>query len=375
MTDQNVTVVLGGMAGSEGKGKFAGYLAIKDDFDVAISNFMPNAGHTWVSNDGEKVVMVQQLPQAVVNPRTLLLMSAGSAIEIGMLKNEIEKFGANRRFLIHPRAVIIDDHHLEAEKKNLNRISSTLKGCGYALADKTARVDGTRLAKDVPELSPYVIQELRFNDLLNEVANGNGSQILVECPQGFDLDVNHGIEYPYCTSRQTTSAQAIADAGLPPQSVKEVVACIRPYPIRVGDAFDSEGNKIGTSGSYLDSKELTWEEIAERGGTPFEEISELTTVTKKLRRVFEPNMHRLKQMCRVNGVTQLALNFANYLDYNMKGATQADLHRYLSGEFPKVSEFVSMVEDATGVPVTLIGTGARDNEILDLRHEKGFIGK
>ena len=46
-----VTVVVGGMAGSEGKGKVAGYLALHDDMTHAICNFMPNAGHTWRSGD------------------------------------------------------------------------------------------------------------------------------------------------------------------------------------------------------------------------------------------------------------------------------------------------------------------------------------
>lgn len=81
-----VTVVVGGMAGSEGKGKVAGYLAIHDDMTHAICNFMPNAGHTWRS--GDKKVMVQTLPQAVVNPHTTLMISAGSAIEPELLENE-----------------------------------------------------------------------------------------------------------------------------------------------------------------------------------------------------------------------------------------------------------------------------------------------
>ena len=47
-----VTVVFGGQAGSEGKGKIAGWLAQRYDWDAAVSTFMPNAGHTYVNNDG-----------------------------------------------------------------------------------------------------------------------------------------------------------------------------------------------------------------------------------------------------------------------------------------------------------------------------------
>lgn len=354
----SVTVVLGGMAGSEGKGKFAGYLAIEDNFDIAVANFMPNAGHTWVGDDG-KTVMVQQLPQAVVNPTIDLYISAGSAIEIPMLEREIVKFNAKCRTYVHPRAMIIEQKHRDAEAEALNRISSTLKGCGHALADKVARAEGVHLAQDVDIEGAYVDPD--FTDRLHNEILG-GANVLLECPQGFDLDVNHGLEYPYCTSRQTTTAQAIADAGLPPQVVEEVIAVIRPYPIRVGNAFDKDGNQIGTSGTYLDSAEITWEEVARRGGIPREEIRELTTVTKKLRRVFEPNWKRLQQMVRVNGVTQIALNFANYIDYSMTGANSEDQIT------EKVWEFIYRVELETGVPVTLIGTGPKHSDIIDLRY-------
>ena len=188
---------------------------------------------------------------------------------------------------------------------------------------------------------------------------------MVEVPQGFDLDINHGLEYPYCTSRQTTSTQAIADAGIAPQMVDEVIAVIRPYPIRVGNMYDENGNLTGYSGNYCDSEEITWEIVAERSGTPIEEIREMTTVTKKLRRVFEPNFDRLREMVLVNGVTQIALNFANYIDYSMLGKTsEEDITE-------KVWDFIYRVQEETKVPVTMIGTGARDCDIIDLRSKYG----
>jgi adenylosuccinate synthase len=354
----SVTVVLGGQAGSEGKGKIAGYLAIEDKFKVAVCNFMTNAGHTWVSDEGKKV-MVQQLPQAVVDPNTMLFISAGSAIDPATLLREIEANNCHGRVFIHPRAMVIEDRHREMEAASLNRISSTLKGCGHALADKVARAEGVTLAKDHPELSIFVLNNFTraLHNFLKE-----GAELLVEAPQGFDLDINHGLEYPYCTSRQTTTAQAIADAGLPPQVVEEVIAVIRPYPIRVGDVFDEEGNRVGTSGTYLDSREITWEEVARRGGLPREIISEFTTVTGKLRRVFEPNWARLREMVEVNGVTQIALNFANYIDYSISGATEE------SQITDKVWEYIHEVESETGVPVTMVGTGARHSELIDLRN-------
>lgn len=369
----HVTVVLGGMAGSEGKGKFAGYLANKGEVDIAVANFMPNAGHTWVDDEGN-AHLVQQLPQAatVPNKDISLVISGGAAIELPMLLDEIEKFDAHDRLVISPRAMVIEDRHREAEAEQLQRISSTLKGCGHALADKVSRGKDVKLAGDIISLRPYtedvsgeVGVAAGIGYALSNIVTEEDVRVMVECPQGFDLDINHGLEYPYCTSRQTTSAQALADAGIAPQLVDEVIAVIRPYPIRVGDAYDKDGNKIGTSGSYGNAKELTWEEVAERGGVPFEEIRELTTVTKKLRRVFEIDWERLKAMVLINGVTQIALNFANYIDWEIKGATEE--HQIT----PKVLAFMQQIQLRTGVPVTLIGTGAKDGEIIDLRGQYG----
>jgi adenylosuccinate synthase len=68
----NVTVVLDSQAGSCGKGKFIGYLSKKDNIEVAVDNFMSNAGHTWVDNNGNKV-MTQHLPTSIVNRNTALV--------------------------------------------------------------------------------------------------------------------------------------------------------------------------------------------------------------------------------------------------------------------------------------------------------------
>ena len=127
-----VTVVVGGMAGSEGKGKVAGYLALHDGITHAICNFMPNAGHTWRS--GDKKVMVQTLPQAVVNPHTTLMISAGSAIEPELLENELKKYGGADRLIIHPRAMVVTQEQREKEKKKKKLITIIIAIISFLLA-------------------------------------------------------------------------------------------------------------------------------------------------------------------------------------------------------------------------------------------------
>ena len=123
-----VTLVLGGQAGSEGKGKIAGYLAMRENYIASVANFMPNAGHTWVGDEGQKV-MVQQLPQSVVNGHSLLLISAGSAIDLDIFLSEVERYKAEDRIIIHPMPMVIQQKHRDMEPKTKNRISSTLTGC------------------------------------------------------------------------------------------------------------------------------------------------------------------------------------------------------------------------------------------------------
>ena len=53
-------------------------------------------------------------------------------------------------------AVIVTSDHKEWERNHLVRISYTVKGCGAAKADKTRRHPDVILAKDVPELKPYI---------------------------------------------------------------------------------------------------------------------------------------------------------------------------------------------------------------------------
>ena len=96
----------------------------------------------------------------------------------------------------------------------------------------------------------------------------------------------------------------------------------------------------------------------------------MTTVTKKMRRVFEPNWDRLKYVTKLNRPTEIALNFAQYIDYNILGKTSVD------DITPKVWEFIRKVEDVTGVPVTMIGTGAKEGEIIDRKFGmRGLLSK
>lgn len=359
-----VTVVYGGQAGSEGKGAIAGWLARRYIWGAAVCNFMPNAGHTWVS--GDEIVVVNQLPIGLVGEHVgWLMIGASSVLNLDRLFEEIDRYNVmynvSARLRIHPRAQIMLGEYIDWETENLRYIASTAKGCGAAIAAKARREQGVRLAADVPELSPFVDPD--FDETINDLVNDGGA-VLVEQAQGFDLDINHGVSYPFCTSRQTTPTQICADLGLSERLVTSSIAVIRTHPIRVGDV---EG---GTSGGY-GSKEIDWAQVSRSADR---QVQEVTTVTKRVRRVFEFDFQQIKHMSRICRPTTVALTFADYLDPDIFQLTQ---ERYREAKLPftsisePVASFIFKLEQALGratyLPrVQILKTGPDDAHTLNL---------
>lgn len=383
-----VYVVLDANAGSCGKGKFIGYLAGKTNPEIAINNFMSNAGHTCVLDDGTPI-MTQHLPTSVVSSNTTLIIGPGAAITPKILFDEIIKYAdliGNRQVIINPRAVAILDKHVKTEQEVL-RSGSTFKGCGAAQADKVMRqailfgewykewTHNWAKADGIGDYDGYTFEQVRHiirhiiiddtMDYINDTIDVGGN-VIIEGSQGCDLDINYGLSYPNTTSRQCHAGQLVADCGISPRLVTDIIMIMRPYPIRISNTTNLKNDDgttlITSSGDYDGSEEITWDIVKDRCGAPADvQFGEMTTVTKKMRRVFEPNWDRLEYVTKLNRPTEIALNFAQYIDYNMLGKTD------VSDITPKLWEFINIVEKVTGVPVTMIGTGAKDGEIIDLR--------
>lgn len=383
-----VTVVMDAQAGSCGKGKFIGYIAGTSDIDYAICNFMSNAGHTYVADDGHKI-MTQQLPTSIVNPNTNICIGPEAAITPNILFDEILKYKElidDRKVYIHPNALVIADKHRQLEQ-NLLRSGSTFKGCGAARADKVLRqamlfkefwytLNGGLFDESYDDLN-YCCEKHDFDLLYNVIkvvdtagiindCLDNGGHVIVEGSQGFDLDINFGLGYPYTTSRQCHAGQLVADCGISPRLVDDVIMIMRPYPIRISNVTNLKDNNgdtlVTSSGDYAGSEEITWGQVRERCGAPRDMVlMEQTTVTKKTRRVFEMNWDRLKYAVKINRPTQIALNFVQYIDWGAYHCTRYEDLPY------KVKEFMAKVERETDVPVTLVGTGERNCDIIDIR--------
>jgi adenylosuccinate synthase len=368
-----INVVTDGQYGSCGKGAVTSALAYRYRPEILSTTNMANAGHTVVNVDGEKFV-AKALPSATMlhkwypgyDPK--IMVGASAAFDLKQMLFEAQECQASDLLHIHHRAGIILDKHKEIEsqlKGGTKHIASTMQGCGAFLAEKVMRGPECKLAADYQELSPFVNRQywsspmsmtMALNCMLSE-----GDTCLHEGSQGFSLDINHGSHYPMCTSRSTTAMQNIADMGVGPYKIGDIYLVIRPYPIRVGNVIE-DGKMVGYSGGcYEDQKEITWEQVASEAGAPPEVTAgELTTVTKRLRRVFTFSEQQLREAVIINGVTKIALNFANYIDWSCYGTDDIN-------KLPiKVQKFIDMIEDLVHIPVTFIGTGPQLNHCVIL---------
>lgn len=300
--ESKFNIIIDGQFGSTGKGLISGYLALEEDFDVFASNLSPNAGHTFV-DELNNIYITKQLPVGgILNKKSLIYLTAGSIINQNILFEEIEKFDIDpERIFIHPRVAVVEEENIRWEKdleSSVSKIASTQSGTGRALADKILRK--AKLAQDNNQLKKFV-KEIDLMQLMDD-----GCSVMMETSQGFDLGINSGLSYPYCTSRDITPMSILSDAQVHPKYLGNVLMCIRTYPIRVGNIYDNQNNIIGYSGPfYPDQKELSWEDLGE---TP-----ERTTVTKRIRRVAEFSKQQYLRSLNFIRPTHVFLNFVNYI--------------------------------------------------------------
>lgn len=327
-----VTVVVGGQYGSEGKGKVAQQLAAGQHARAVVRVGGSNSGHTGVIED--RRVVLRQLPTAALLPDVLCVLGAGSYIDLSILLDEIDRVDLPpSRLIIDGNATMITADDLAAEESGglVKQIGSTGSGTGAAVARRVNRRPPLLLAREVPALAPYVEDVPRR---LREILGDDG-RVLIEGTQGFGLSLLHSPHFPKTTSRDTTAASAVSEAGLSPLDVDQVVIVLRAFPIRVA----------GNSGSF-GAEEISWETIAREGGHD-QSLAEFTSVTRKLRRVarFDPEIVRQAIAC--NQPSMVVLNHVDYVD---AGCTDRELTQ-------KAVDFVASVGERIGRNIDLVGVG------------------
>src|SRR5512147_3024860 len=318
------TVIVGAFWGDEGKGKIISYLALKDNLDFCVRTGSVNAAHTiWY--EGKKFAL-HMVPAAFINPKTRLLIAAGANVHVGQFFKEMDLTQVNpKRVGIDQNASIIEQKHSDQDKASaVNKgIGTTGWGVGPAIEERVRRT--AKLAKDVPELKPYLADQIsEVNDGLDQ-----GKKVLLEGTQGFMLSLFLSGGYPYVTGRDTGASAIASEAGVGPTRVDDVLIVYKSFITRVG-----AGPLPG---------EITKEEAIKRGWF------EVAAGTGRDRRSAPFDFELAKKTAKINGATMSAVTKLDVIYPSCRAVRTFD-------SLPiEAKQFIKEVEVKTGVPVTLIG--------------------
>lgn len=343
-----VDVYVGGQYGSEGKGHIISYVA--REYQVLVRVGGPNAGHKVYMDGG--AVTHHQLPSGTLRCDAKLLIAPGAVLNVEKLQREIADCKVSgKRLVIDPQTMIISKADITGEAKLKKRIGSTKQGVGFAMARRIRDRGGNiKLARDCRELRPYI--GFVWEEL--EKAYSAGGRVLVEGTQGTGLSIYHG-SYPYVTSRDTSVAGCLSEAGISPSRVRKVVMVCRAYPIRV------QSPTGGTSGPM--SREITWGKVSRRSGVPLSTLKrqEKTSTTGRDRRVGEFDWASLRKAAAINGPTDIALTHVDQLHKQNEGA------RRFEQLDPDDIQFIEQLERVAAAPVSLISVRFDFRSIIDRR--------
>ena len=328
-----VHIVVGGQYGSEGKGKVSNYFAKEYHADMAVKVSGINSGHTVYDSKGQKYIL-RVLPAACVDTGAACVIPAGAVFRPDILFKECEEVGFSlSKLYIHPNAGIITDEMENFERWNprLGEISSTASGTGTATISRLSRDGSFVRACNLSELDKYLVDTTSL--MRGRLKDGWG--IVVEGGQGYGLSAFHTKSYLYCTSRDTTAAAFLSEAGLGIKDVGEIILVIRSFEIRVA----------GSSGPMF--HEITWDRVTKIAKSP-EPVCEHTSVTHKVRRVGTFDSNLVRSAIEANTPTKLVLNFLDYIgeDVITYGDHRIGPNRYF---------FIDDVENAVGMRVTHVG--------------------
>jgi adenylosuccinate synthase len=361
MAKSKLTIVWGGQFGSEGKGAVVAYLHQRQQYDAGVRVGGPNAGHTFYRMDGRKQV-VQSVPIPATMGADGYIGAEGLILQDVFLKEMQDTVQFNREAVppliyVDKNAAIITTEHMAREHSDITqRIGSTGEGVGAVTADKIMRKKGITVGENLDMLRewsskhPCLSRVMWGDDTVIALNNLliNGRDVLIEGTQGYGLSLHTSGYYPYATSRECTPQALLAQTGIARENadVFESIVVMRTFPIRVG----------GNSGPL--KGELTWDELKKMTGG-YVLSPEITTVTKKQRRIATFDWDMAKRMAVQTRPNAAAVTFFDYLFPETAGLLDPE------GLQAKHWEWINKFESATGIPVKYVGTGP--SSIIPLR--------
>ncbi len=422
---RNAEILIGAQWGDEGKGRVVDALAGQSDVIVRYQGGA-NAGHTVIVGGEEYVFHI--LPSGMLYTGKLCIIGNGVVIDPEQLLSELQGLqqeGKDRaRLLISRDAHVVFPYHKtldgadEVFRGKEHVIGTTKRGIGPCYVDKYNRTGITmgdltnpdvlreKLSRNLKKVNLllariYSLNPLPFDTMYQNAlevgtklapylgdaslevnkALGEGKKVLLEGAQGTLLDVDFGT-YPYVTSSNPTAAGACIGTGVGPTKIDRVIGVVKAYCTRVGEGpFPTED--CGEEG----------EGLRQKGG-------EYGATTGRPRRCGWLDMVALRYAVRVNGMDSIALTKLDVLSgqkeirvalkYLVDGEEMCEfipsasvlekvepVYTLLPGwdediskcrsfeELPKAArEYVSFIEEVSGVPVQMIGVGPGREETI-----------
>lgn len=421
-----VKAIVGANWGDEGKGKITDMFAAESDVVIRFQGGA-NAGHTIINHYGKFAlhqlpsgVFYDHTTNIIANGVALNIPALDK--EIGQL---LAGGVPAPKLMISDRTQIVMPYHIlfdqyEEERLSSRSFGSTKSGIAPFYSDKYAKI-GFQVSELFDEASLYakvenvltiknvllrhlynkpelVVQDIidqmmRWRDIVRPYvtdtitflrqAVADNKRILLEGQLGALKDPDFGI-YPFVTSSSTLAGYGTVGAGIPPYAITEIVTVCKAYSSAVGaGAFVSE-----IFGDEADTLRRLGGDAGEYGAT-----------TGRPRRMGWFDCVASRFGCQVQGATEVALtaiDVLSYLDeipvcigYEVDGqmtrdfpATAALNHakpilKNLKGwktdirgvtdfaMLPQAAQdYVLFVEKEIGVPVKLVSTGPRREEII-----------
>lgn len=420
-----VKAIVGANWGDEGKGKITDMFAEQSDVVVRFQGGA-NAGHTIINNYGKFALHTLPsgvfFPHITNIIGTGVALNINRLIE--ELDAVVSRGVPTPNLIVSDKAQVMMPYHVlldtcEEERLCERQFGSTKSGIAPFYSDKYAKI-GFQLnelfdekllmdrLKNVCEIKNVLLKHLYNKPELNPVeifdelieardkiapyvgdtagflgkALAEGKSILLEGQLGALKDPDYGI-YPFVTSSHTLAGFGCIGAGVPPMSINEVTAVTKAYSSAVGaGAFVSE-----LFGDEAD-------ELRRRGG----DAGEFGATTGRPRRVGWFDAVATRYGCLMQGATDVvltAIDVLEYLDeikicvgYEIDGKVTKDfpvsrlldiakpVYKVLPGwkcnirgvtDYSKLPEearnYVDFIESEIGVPIKLVSTGPKRDEI------------
>lgn len=332
-----ITLVVGAQYGGEGKGKISAFLATQEHFSAVCRTGSVNSKHTVVYR-GETYDLRQLPTPAALGFSGTIVFGAGSLIHIPTLQKEMKMLNVDtEQVIIDPQAGILADEHTNEQRNDIRykKIGSTMTGTGYATAQRALRK--LSLAREHDELKGMIgpASETLWKCVQND------EHVLVEGHQSVGLSNYHG-DYPYVSNRDSVAAELLSELGLGPRLPLRIILVVKAFPTR---------NHNGRLPNEMSMEEADGLGIYEYGGGSW-------GIENNRRRVGRIDLNDVSYAARLNTPTEIALTGVDYLEPTVQGSTS---EKNLT---ENVWEFIHSIEQAAGVPVSMVSTGPETSAVV-----------